>query len=143
MNRIVTSSPSAAMLAWLPTPVRFVLAGGVAAAVNFLSRILLGMFMPYALSIVLAFFLGMTAAFLLNRRFVFQSSTNGLRQQVAWFVTVNLMALLQTLAVSLLLADFALPYLGMTRYAETVAHAIGIVVPIFASYLGHKRLTFR
>ena len=136
-------SSSAAMLAWLPTPVRFVLAGAVAAMVNFFSRMLLGVFMQYALSIVLAFFFGMAAAFVLNRRFVFQASTNRLRQQVAWFVTVNLLALLQTLAVSLLLADFALPYLGVTRHAETIAHAIGIIVPIFVSYLGHKRLTFR
>jgi len=76
-------------------------------------------------------------------RFVFQSATHGLHHQVFWFVIVNLFALLQTLAVSLLLADFALPYVGVTWHAETIAHAVGIAIPIFTSYLGHKRLTFR
>lgn len=128
---------------WLSIPVRFVLAGGAAATVNFLSRIALSAILPYALAIVTAYALGMLTAFLLNRRFVFLAPTRRLHHQVFWFVTVNMFALLQTLVISLALADVVLPRLGISRYAETIAHAIGIAIPIFTSYLGHRRLTFR
>jgi putative flippase GtrA len=128
---------------WPPTAVRFVLAGGAAATVNFISRMLLSVYLPYAPAIVLAFLIGMATAFLLNRRFVFRWATSSLHHQVFWFVTVNLFALLQTLGVSLLLFDFVLPNLGATWHAETIAHAVGIVIPIFTSYLSHKRVTFR
>lgn len=127
----------------LRTPLRFLLAGGAAALVNFGSRLLLSNFLPYAVAIVLAYGCGMATAFLLNRRFVFRGSSNRLHQQVAWFVAVNALALLQTLAVSLLLADVVWPWIGFTWHAAEVAHAAGIVVPIFTSYLGHKKWTFR
>ncbi len=127
----------------LPVPLRFLLAGGVAAAVNFGSRILLSLVLPYAIAVTLAYLFGMATAFVLNRRFVFTGSTNPLHQQAIWFVTVNLVALLQTLAVSVLLADFILPRAGLTWHADEIAHAVGIVTPILTSYLGHRRFTFR
>jgi len=124
-------------------PVKFLLASGAAAALNFCARIVFSMFVPYSVAIVLAFGLGMAAAFVLNRQFVFSGSTNRLHQQALWFVAVNMLALVQTLLVSLLLARIVLPKLGMTWHSEEVAHAIGIAVPIFTSYIGHQRLTFR
>ncbi len=74
---------------------------------------------------------------------VFRGSSNRLHQQIAWFVTVNALALLQTLVVSLLLADILLPWFGVTWHVAEIAHAAGIVVPIFTSYMGHKKWTFR
>lgn len=127
----------------LPRPVRFVLASGTAAAVNFGARIVLNLFMPYAAAIVCAYACGMTIAFLLNRRFVFQGATNPLHQQVGWFAAVNAVAALQTLLVSLALADWLLPRIGWTWQAPEVAHAVGIVAPIVTSYLGHRKWTFR
>jgi len=58
-------------------------------------------------------------------------------------VAVNMLALLQTLLVSLLLARIVLPKLGVSWHSEEIAHAIGIAVPIVTSYIGHQRLTFR
>ena len=127
----------------LPKPLRFVLAGGAAAVANFGSRIVLSLQLPYALAIFIAYLIGMATAFALNRRFVFQGSSNRLHQQIAWFVAVNAFALLQTLAVSLLLADVLLPAAGIVWHAREIAHVGGIIVPIFTSYLGHKRWTFR
>lgn len=127
----------------LPTPLRFMLAGAFAALVNFTARIALSAFMPYGSAIFIAFFIGMTAAFLLNRRFVFQTSSNSLTRQATWSVAINLFALVQTLAVSLLLARLLLPMLGLVWHSEEIAHAAGIGVPIVTSYLGHRRLTFR
>lgn len=127
----------------LSQPVKFLLAGGIAACVNFFSRIALGKWMPYVASIVLAYLLGMATAFLLNRRFVFGGAQNKLHDQVFWFTAVNLAAILQTVAVSLLLADVIFPRAGFLWHPETVAHAFGVAIPIATSYLGHKHLSFK
>lgn len=128
---------------WLSTPARFLFAGGFAAAVNFASRFVLSTWLPYAIAIVVAYVIGMATAFALNRRYVFRAATTSLPRQLAWFVAINALALAQTLAVSLLLAGFVLPRLGLRAHAEAIAHAIGIAVPIVTSYLGHKHWTFR
>lgn len=122
---------------------RFLLAGGIAACVNFLSRIVLNLWMPYAAAIVLAYVCGMITAFVINRCFVFTQATNKLHHQVLWFTAINIAAVLQTLAISLLLARVVFPHAGFHWHDETLAHAIGIMVPVATSYLGHKRLSFR
>jgi putative flippase GtrA len=130
-------------LSRIPTAIRFLLAGGFAALINFGSRIVLSFWMPNAAADVLAYCVGMATAFALNRQFVFLHPTNRLREQVVWFVVINLVALLQTLAVSELLLRVVLPMCGIVWHAEELAHAAGITVPIVTSYLGHKRWTFR
>jgi len=127
----------------LSTPLRFLLAGGLAAAVNFGARVLFSVFVPFETAVVLAFVMGMITAFILNRLYVFKAVTNRLHQQLLWFVAVNLLALVQTLLVSLLLARIIFPGLGIAWHAEEIAHALGIAVPIFTSYVSHRRLTFR
>ncbi len=121
----------------------FVVAGGLAAVANFLSRIGLGIFLPYAVSIVIAYAIGMLTAFLLNRAFVFKGASSPVSTQAGWFVAVNLLAVMQTLLISLLLARWLFPTVGMDFHPETLAHAVGVVVPVFTSYLGHKHLSFR
>lgn len=121
----------------------FVLAGGTAAAANFASRIAFSNIMSYAPSISLAYCVGMLTAFTLNRAFVFTDAGNSLHKQVMWFLLVNAMALMQTLLISLFLAKYALPWLGMTFHPEAVAHAIGVAVPVVTSYFGHKHFSFR
>jgi putative flippase GtrA len=123
--------------------VYFVLTGGLAACVNFVSRILLNVWLPYSFAIIVAYLFGMVTAFMLNKLLVFRDTNNALHHQIFWFCIVNLAAVLQTLAVSLLLADIAFPKLGFYWYPETVAHGIGVLVPVVTSFLGHKHLTFR
>jgi len=123
--------------------VYFVLTGGLAACVNFFSRILLSIWLPYSSAIIVAYLFGMTTAFVLNKLLVFRDANNALHHQVFWFCIVNLAAVLQTLAVSLLLVDIAFPRLGFRWHPETVAHGIGVLVPVVVSFLGHKHLTFR
>ena len=48
----------------------FLFAGGLAAAVNFGSRIALSHWMDYVPSIIIAYLLGMMSAFMLNKLFV-------------------------------------------------------------------------
>jgi len=121
----------------------FLVAGGIAAVANFLSRIALSELMAYVPAIVLAYCVGMLTAFLLNRTFVFTAPSNSMRSQVGWFVSVNLLAVAQTVLISLLLARWLFPSVGFDFHAETVAHAIGVIVPVFTSFIGHRLLTFR
>lgn len=123
--------------------VRFLAAGGIAAAANFGSRIALSEVLPYAVSIVLAYCIGMVTAFALNRLFVFSESSNPLSSQMKWFALVNLAAVAQTLLLSLLFARVIFPYVGMGFHPETIAHAIGVIVPVLTSYIGHRKLSFR
>lgn len=123
--------------------VYFVLTGGIAAAVNVGSRILLNCWMPYSAAIVVAYLFGMLTAFALNRLFVFRETVNPLHHQALWFTLVNIAAVLQTLVVSLLLAKIVFPRIGFHWHQETVAHAIGVGIPVISSFIGHKYLTFR
>lgn len=122
---------------------RFTIAGGVAAIVNFCSRFWLSEVFSYAVAIVLAYCIGKGTAFLLNRPFVFPGALNRLRNQIGWFTAVNVAAVAQTLVLSLLFARLIFPRLGMSLHPEAVAHAIGIVVPVFTSYFSHKHFSFR
>lgn len=122
---------------------RFLIVGGFAAALNFGSRIVLSRWLPYAAAIVFAYLIGLVTAFVLNRRYVFTGITSRLHHQMFWFVAVNVVALTQTLVVSLLFAHYVLPFLGIYWHREELAHAAGIATPIFTSYIGHKRLSFR
>ncbi|MGA0588047.1 GtrA family protein [Dyella sp. KRB-257] len=123
--------------------IKFLVTGGVAAIANFGSRIVLSYWLPYIPSIIIAFCIGLISAFVLNRTFVFVNAANTLRNQAWWFTIVNLAALVQTLAISVILAKYALPALGMGTHAETIAHGVGVLVPVMTSYLGHKHLSFR
>lgn len=121
----------------------FLVAGSVAAGVNFLSRIALDPFFGYAPAIVLAYLVGMATAYTLNRTMVFPPSQRSVGGEVLWFTVINALAVLQTLVVSLFLANYALPRVGVTAGRKEVAHFFGIIVPVVTSYLGHKHLTFR
>jgi len=120
----------------------FLVAGGLAAAVNFCSRIVLSLWMAFTPAIVLSYLLGMATAFVLFRVFIFTSSTRRLKHQLFWFVVVNAAALAQTIIVSLLLADYLLPALGLSFHTREIAHGCGVAVPILSSYFGHRWLSF-
>jgi putative flippase GtrA len=123
--------------------VGFLLTGGTAAAVNFGSRILLNRWMDYSAAIVVAYLIGMATAFVLARLFVFKQSTQALHRSAGFFVLINVFAIFQTWLVSIILARHLLPALGVNRFVPEIAHAIGVMVPVFSSYLGHKRWSFR
>lgn len=121
----------------------FLVAGGIAAGVNFGTRIVLSHWLDYVPAIVIAYCLGMVTAFVLNRQFVFERSSSGVHRQAGWFILVNIAAVLQTIAISLLLARWLLPALSIDFHNDTLAHAVGVAVPVVTSYIGHKHLSFR
>ena len=120
----------------------FVVAGGVAALVNIGSRILLNLAMRYEIAIVVAYLCGMTTAYLLNKLFVFERSGRAVADEYVRFTLVNLFAVAQVWIVSVGLARLVFPAVGFAWHAETVAHVIGVIVPVFTSYLGHKHFSF-
>lgn len=121
----------------------FLLAGGIAAAANYGSRFVFSIWLPYSAAIVLAYLVGMFTAFILMRNKVFTASRQPLRVQIVRFTLVNVVAAFQTLVISLALARWLLPAMGVTEHAEAIGHLIGVVVPVVTSYFGHRFLTFR
>lgn len=121
----------------------FLLVGGIAALANILARLALSQIMPYVSAIIIAYCVGMVTAFVLNRWLVFTDSTNRFREQALWFLVVNLVAVAQTLAISLISVRWLLPAIGLDWHNETLAHITGVLVPVVTSYLGHKHLSFR
>jgi putative flippase GtrA len=121
---------------------RFVLAGGIAAATNISSRWLMSSIMPFEVAVVVAYLIGMITAFILARKFVFDKSERHVKSEAMRFVLVNLMALGQVWIVSVGLADWVFPKIGLVWQAELIAHTIGVLSPVVASYFGHKYFTF-
>jgi putative flippase GtrA len=121
----------------------FLLTGGTAAAVNFGSRIVYSQWLDFSAAVILAYITGMITAFVLAKLFVFKESQQSIHRSAAFFVLVNLVAVLQTWAISLGLAYYLLPSLGVTVFTQEIAHAVGVAVPVFTSYVGHKRWSFR
>lgn len=126
-----------------PQFLKFVAVSALAAMANFGSRLLFSLVAPYPVAIALAYCVGMVIAFSLNRWLVFAESTNTLRTQMTFFVLVNILGLAQTLVVSIVLANWVLPWLGISVYVNEIAHMVGIAVPTISSYIGHKYLSFR
>lgn len=122
---------------------RFLLVGGGAAAVNVLSRVVYNEWTGYSLSIVLAYGTGMVVAFLLARAYVFPGGRNSTGRSMAYFTLVNGVALMQTWGISLALADYVFPRLGVRHFAHGMAHMVGVAAPVFTSYVGHKEWSFR
>lgn len=120
----------------------FLLTGGLAALVNFGSRILYNQWVDFSSAVVLAYLTGMVTAFILARSFVFTQSSQSVQRSAIFFVMVNGVAVLQTWAISMALY-YLLPMAGVTRWVPEIAHAVGVVVPVFTSYLGHKRFSFK
>jgi putative flippase GtrA len=117
--------------------------GGTAAGVNFASRWIYNHWLDYSYSVLFAYATGMTTAFILARLFVFKNSTQSLSRSTIFFVLVNIVTGIQTWAISMFLAVLLLPKLGFTQFVPEIAHAVGIAIPVFTSYLGHKHFSFR
>ncbi|AWB22885.1 GtrA family protein [Methylobacterium currus] len=124
---------------------RFLIAGGSAAAINWLARILLSGVMPYWASMLAAYGIGMVAGFWLYRTFVFRGAATGrLPRQAAVFLAVNAVGAGVVLGVSMgILAGLTalIPALPVP-VAEALGHGAGIAAGAVSNYFGHQILTF-
>ena len=122
---------------------KFIMVGGLAAAVNIAARSIFELAMSFEAALVLAYLCGTTIAFALNRRFVFRPGAPGLaRRQAARFASVNAAGLVQVWLVGVALARVAFPWAGMTWHPETVAHVLAGGSPVVTSYFAHKHYSF-
>jgi putative flippase GtrA len=121
---------------------RFLITGGVAAAVNLFARWLLNFAMSYELAVAIAYLFGMTTAYLLARIFVFEESGRSAQSEFLRFTIVNVFALAQVWLVSVGLVRLAFPAIDFTWHAEDVAHVIGVGIPAVTSYFGHRYFSF-
>jgi putative flippase GtrA len=122
---------------------RFLFAGGIAAAANFGSRFIFSLWFNFEAAIILAYLVGMLVAFLLMRGYVFNACGKSIVPQITKFIIVNLMAVSQTLAISVALARWGLPVIGINTDKDALAHLVGVLVPVGTSYVGHRMATFR
>lgn len=118
------------------------MASGIAALVNFLTRIVFNIWLSFELSVVLAFFAGLTTAYALTRFFVFNAQKVSIVSSGIKFTIVNIVALFQTYFISVYL------YYWMENNIDFIfnrefAHLVGISCPVITSYIGHKYYSFR
>jgi putative flippase GtrA len=123
--------------------IAFLITGGTAAIINFGSRFVYNQWVSFSTAVILAYITGMITAFFLAKIFVFRESKQSIHHSAFFFCVVNALAVAQTWVISMVLAYYLLPYFGMIQYVQELAHAVGIAVPVFTSYIGHKRWSFR
>jgi putative flippase GtrA len=121
----------------------FLVSGGLAAAMNWGSRFLFSRFMPFEAAVVAAFLVGLLTGFVLMRVFVFDAAGRPVLGQAGRYLVVNAAALAQTLVVSVVLARWALPAIGVHEHAEAMGHLVGVLFPVVTSYFAHRVYTFR
>ncbi|WP_200821122.1 GtrA family protein [Oceanicoccus sp. KOV_DT_Chl] len=121
---------------------KFLLAGGLAAMINFGSRFFYSQFVEFKIAVIFAFFTGLVSGYLLARYIVFEAGDHSRGKEAGYYILVNLVALAQTWLISVVLADLVLISLMGQESGEAIAHFIGVVFPVFTSFLGHKYFTF-
>ncbi|KZL19887.1 GtrA-like protein [Pseudovibrio axinellae] len=124
--------------------VRFLLAGGFAAFVNWALRIGLTVFMPFWLAVLLAYFLGMSIGFTLYKHFVFSRAAKpeSVKRQILIFLGVNMFSATVVLGLSVGLSASFQTVLPLFM-AQALAHGLAIGIGALTNYFGHKLLTFR
>jgi putative flippase GtrA len=123
--------------------IRFLFSGGIAALVNWLSRIMYSLWLDYTVAVAVAYLTGMVTAYVLFRLFVFGRGQNSIARSVSYYILVNGAALTLTWLTSVGLGLYLFPSIDFTWYPLEVAHAIGVAVPAISSYFGHKYFSFR
>jgi putative flippase GtrA len=121
---------------------RFLIAGGIAALVNWLVRFPIELAVPYFAALLLATSIGMACGFLLYRSWVFPGSTRSLGGQIRDFILVNLTGQATMLAIATIARQLLFVVDVGPLIAGAVAHALGIGVAAIVNYLGHRHLTF-
>ena len=122
---------------------RFVLAGGVAAVLHWLSRFVFNLFMSYALAIVAAYAVGMAVAFVLNKQYVFPYSRRPLVAEMSFFVLFNLAAFPFVWTAAYVLGELVFPHFLPRQLALALGHGCGVALPVLVTFVLHKSITFR
>ena len=122
--------------------IRFLLVGGTAAALHWLTRIGLSQHMMFESAVVLSYFVGLLAAFVLNRYYVFPATTLPVKVQIRRFFIVNLitMPLVWITAIGLYEGFFFIP---SEWWRESLAHGVAVAIPAVSSFVAYKLFAFK
>ena len=136
-------APKSAAASETRRALRYLLFGGMAAALNWGSRFGWSLILPFQFAVIAAYATGAAFAFVTFRRFVFDASGGGLGAQARNFAIVNLLGALQTWILAMVLVDKVLPAIGWRFQPEACGHAVAIAAPVVSSWFGHRYFTFR
>jgi putative flippase GtrA len=121
----------------------FLVVGGIALVINWLSRFAFNYFVAYGWAIVLAYGAGMLVAFILNRVYVFPFSSRSLKFEMTLFFLVNIAVFPLVWGVAYVLGEWFLARYLSTQFALALAHGFAITLPAFVNFALHKLITFR
>lgn len=124
--------------------IRFLIAGGSAALVNWLVRFPLSLLLPYPVAVVGALAIGMVYGFIIYRQWAFGSTgSRPVLLEIRDFIIVNAgggaVTVIVAIGANWALGKLAIPF----PIAEGGGHAAGIGVGAIVNYFGHKHMTFR
>lgn len=121
---------------------KFLFVGGLASILHWGSRIYFNNFFSYEYSLLLAYFVGIAVAYILNARFVFSSNSQQKVREIVNFAGFNLLMLPIVFSVSYMLSEWLfLGYLDIDS-SRKLAHAMGVLAPVFVNFTYHKFVTF-
>ncbi|MGH8475571.1 MAG: GtrA family protein [Methylococcales bacterium] len=121
---------------------RFLAVGGLAAIVNWLSRIQFSNWLSFPWAIASAYAVGMSLAFALNSFFVYLKSEKPRHKQARDFVIVNL-SFLPLVWIASITIDHALQSHGIVRHSQALAHGIAVGLPMLVNFLIYKFFAFK
>jgi putative flippase GtrA len=122
---------------------RFLIVGGVALVLHWLSRFVFNWYVNFAWAIVMAYLVGILVAFVLNKIFVFPYSERSLKFELFFFFVVNIAAFPFVWAAAYVLGEWMLVRWMPKQFALALGHAIAITLPVFVNFALHKFITFR
>lgn len=123
--------------------VRFLIAGGSAALLNWLVRFPLNHVLQFGGAVVAAQAVGMTYGFIIYRYWALPRATHrAVFSELRDFVLVNFAGAMVCIGGALAV-EVALILLLPSAFAAAVAHAAGIAGGAVVNFVGHKHVTFR
>lgn len=121
---------------------RFLIAGGFAALVNWLIRFPLSTILPFDIAVAIAYAIGMVVGFTLYSRWVFAPTTISLASQIVRFIAVNAAGAIVVIVVAPEFASLIAKSGATESFALAAGHAAAIAVGAAVNYSGHKFITF-
>ncbi|MBC8227844.1 MAG: GtrA family protein [Gammaproteobacteria bacterium] len=120
----------------------FILSGTTAVFLHWLARIILRQFFGFQTAAILAYFIGITIAFILYRFFVFPLSTSPIKNQSIRFLIINFSFAPFVLYAFKLITIFLYQY-GQEIYVEETAHIISLGITPLITFLCYKFFAFK
>lgn len=121
----------------------FVAVGTLAASCSILVRYLANLVVPFEFAVAISHVSGMLCAFTLNKLVVFSKTSHPTIVELGRFALVNMLSLVVATVVGSIAFRLLLPALGIEKYADWIAHLIGLGACAIPSYLAHRHYSFR